>query len=480
MIWATLLFSTALAEEALTYEEALRTALEANPSLQRARLDSDSAVAGVRSAQGFLDPSLSVDGSWRSSQSKGFFQGFPFTSKSRSWNLGTALSHTLGTGTTYALNASMDRNASTFITDFGVGEQEQEQDAYTSNLNVSVTQQLLEGFRTAYNLQNVTAARQNVERQELNLEKARQDALSQTATAYWNWVYQVQLHTIATESVQVAEEALRVGRLQLETGQLAPVEETRLEAALVQSQKSELDAAIAARKAADDLALLIGLAPGVDRLPASKAGEPGPLALDAAKATDVALAQNLDLMLARAEVSFAEASHANARHALLPNLSATASAGVGAQQDTIGGAVTGLTEPEAFPFVSVSGQFSMPLGNRSARGAAEQAGIQVAQQARTVLELERSVAAQVVQQVRLLESARKRIELMDANQRLARQTLAAEEALAEAGRSIQKTVLEARAEVTRSAAEAAKARTDYRLAQTELLRLQGQLDVDAL
>ena len=49
------------------------------------------------------------------------------------------------------------------------------------------------------------------------------------------------------------------------------------------------------------------------------------------------------------------------------------------------------------------------------------------------------------------------------------------EALADVGRAIQKDVLEARTELDRSRADAAKARTDYRLAQVELLRLQGQL-----
>jgi outer membrane protein TolC len=95
-------------------------------------------------------------------------------------------------------------------------------------------------------------------------------------------------------------------------------------------------------------------------------------------------------------------------------------------------------------------------------------------------ELEASVRASVAQQVRVLQTSQSRIELADANSRLALQTLAAEEALAAAGRSIQKTVLEARAEVDRTAAEAAKARTDHQLAQTELLRLQGQLSLDVL
>ena len=65
--------------------------------------------------------------------------------------------------------------------------------------------------------------------------------------------------------------------------------------------------------------------------------------------------------------------------------------------------------------------------------------------------------------------------LADANQALAEETLGAEEALATAGRTLQKDVLEARTEVARTKAEALNARTQYRLDQAFLLQLQGQL-----
>lgn len=470
------LLSPAQAEEVLTLDEVLEAAVNANPALVRARYEREAAQASVLASQGMLDPTLNVDGSWRTSQSKGFFQGFPFTSQSRSWRMGTDLSQTLGTGTTYALNASMDRNFSSFVTDFGVaGSDERIQDTYTSNVSVSVTQQLLQGMRLSYNLRNITRARQDVDRQELSAEKALQDALSQATSAYWAWVYQTRLEAIADTSLSVAAEALRVGRLQLESGQIAPVEATRLEAALVQAEQNAVDARIAARKAADDLALLIGLPPGIDRVPAPPSMAPTFDVPGAQEAITVALAQNLELAQARAEEDFARFDLTSARHARLPSLAATASAGVGAQETSVGSAITGLVEPEAFPFLSVAGSFSVPLGNRAARGEVERSGVVVRQRELSVEELERSVAAQVAQQVRVLEASAKRIELTEANARLARETLAAEEALAEAGRSIQKTVLEARAEVDRTAAEVEKARTDHLLARTELLRLQGQL-----
>jgi outer membrane protein TolC len=464
---------------ALTYEEALTGALESNPSLRRARLDRDAAAASVRTSQGQFDPVLGVDGSWRQSRSKGFFQGFPFDSESKSWNLGTNVRGSIGSGTSYALNAGVDRNFSSFVTNFGgVGSNEQIQDAYTSNLNVSLTQQLLKGFRTSFNIQNITRARQGLTTSELSLEKARQDALARTATAYWNWVYQHRLESIARDSEATAAEALRIGRLKVEAGDLAPVEKTRLEAAFVQSQAAALDASNAAQRAADDLLLLIGWEPGLEVMPASKPGEVGVVELDGDAAAEVALAQNLDLAIARASLEAAELDVANARHARLPSLAATGSTGIGAQDESVGAAVTGIFDEDAFPFVSLGGSFSMPLGNRSARGEAERVAVTEVQRRNAVVELESSVASQVRHQVRVLESSRRRVELADANLRLAVETLSAEEALEQAGRAIQKDVLESRTGVDRARADAAKARTDFRLAQVELLRLQGQLTQD--
>ncbi len=477
--WLALGLGLALGSEGrpITYEEALRTAVENNPTLATARLARLQAEGSVTSAQGQFDPTYTLDGAFRRSTNQGFFQGFPFSSTSETWNLNNQLSGTLGTGTSYALNAGMDRNKSTFVTEFVAGQgTEQVQNVFTSNLSVSLTQQLLEGVLYRYNVQNVTRARQQLTTAELSEAQALQDALYTAAEAYWGWVYAVELERIADESVRVAEEALRVGRLQVENGTLAPVEGTRLEAAMVQSQHAALDAHNAAEQTANTLLLAIGEAPDQPVVPATPAGDVPPDEIEVAAAVDVALAQNVDLMVSRSNLELANTNLATAKHALLPSLSATGSAGVAAQDDSVGTAISGLTDADNQPFVSIGGQFSVPLGNRAARGSRDTSQALVSQREQEVANLERSVRAQVEQQVLALTSSRRKMELADANLRLAEQTLSAEEALASAGRNIQRDVLEARNELDRAKAEAAKARTDYRLAQAQLLRLQGQLD----
>jgi outer membrane protein TolC len=274
----------------------------------------------------------------------------------------------------------------------------------------------------------------------------------------------------------VADEALRVGRLQVENGTIAPVEGTRLEAAMVQAQQAALDATNTAEQAANTLLLALGSDPHEEVVPATPAGDVPDDTTDAEAAIEVAMAQNVDLAVARSNLELSRFNLDNSKHALLPSLSATGAVGVAAQDTSTGTAISGLVDADNQPFASVAGKFTVPIGNRTARGSRDTNAAVVGQRERELADLERSVRAQTEQQVRTMQSARRRTELADANARLAEQTLSAEEALASAGRNIQRDVLEARNQLDRAKADAAKARTDYRLAQAQLLRLQGQLD----
>lgn len=482
---------TAWAARMLTYSEVLAAAATNNGSAVTAGYAVAYAEAEVMRNQGqSFDPLYLLDASTTRSRSQGFLQGFPFDSTRRSWSIGNTLSGRTATGTSYQVDLGVDHNVSEFTTNFGAGPQTSIQDAFVGSLSASVTQQLLRGIRFRYNTQNVDVARMQLDVAELSRESARQTALLNAATAYWNWVYASQVQQNADDNVKVAEEALRVARLQVERGTLAPVEVTRVEAALVQAKSAALDADVQAQSAANAVLLLMGEPPDQEVAPATAAGDVPPLELDVDRAISVAKEENLSLRVARTQVEQQQLVLDNARHGTLPSLAASLAAGVASQRcapgtdnaDCVVGnaldAITGLAADDNQPFVTVGGTFSVPLGNRAARGLRDRQAATVDTQERTLADLERSVASDVENRVRTLTSARQRTELADANLHLAEQTLAAEEALAAVGRSIQKTVLEARNAVLVAKADAAKARTDYRLAQVGLLMLQGQLTTD--
>lgn len=483
-LWALgLLAATpAHAERPVTYREALEAALDANPTLQRSQLSRDQAQAGLVAASGGFDPIYNANAFYAKSTSQQFFPGFGSQSfDNRSWGLTNSVSGTAMTGTTLELSHNFRYNQyeNPLTDEFGNPAGVVAVERYNGDLTASVTQKLLRGLSFKYNLENVTVARRNVDVADLSLEQMRQDTLARAAQAYWTWVYQASVAEIQRNSVAVAQEALRVGELKVDAGELAPVEKTRLQAALVQAQANALESENQAEQAANDLLLTMGERPDQALVPATPAGDVPTWELDVDKAIEVAKAQNLDLVVARANLETAEIQRKNGAHGRLPDLSATLELGRTVQNAEDAATAMDLFGTPSDPTLLVSGNLTVPLLNRSARGLSQQDQVLVAQRRSELEELERSIAAQVEQQVRTLQSARRRVELADANVALAEQTLAAEQALSDAGRSIQKDVLEARTEVDRTRAEAAKARTDYRVAQTELLRLQGQLSPDA-
>lgn len=473
-LWVALV-GVALAERPITYEEALRSSVERNADLASALASRDQAVGQLLAARGQFDPRYTLSGGWSTRSFKGFLPGsIPFEQESETWDFTNSVGGSTGTGTSYGLNLGLEYDFQRNI--IGGAAQENVQSPHVGTLNASVTQSLLRGLMFGYNVQTVTSARTGLELADLELEKQKQETLYRAAEAYWGWVYQTELQSIALDSVAVAEEALRVGRLQVDSGQLAPVEATRLEAAMVQAQQNALDASNAAERAANVMLLSMAIDPSEPVVPATEPGDvPASMDLDPAAAVAVAQAQNLDLLVARRNRDQSTIDVANARHGMLPELSTTVRAGVRSQRDTPAQALGGLTADDNQPFVELRGEFSVPIGNRSARGDLGRLKGVRWQREQALLALERQIGAQVEEQVRTLQSARQQTDLADANQRLAEETLAAEEALAAAGRTLQKDVLEARTEVARTRAEAAKARTDYRLAQALLLKLQGQL-----
>jgi outer membrane protein TolC len=167
------------------------------------------------------------------------------------------------------------------------------------------------------------------------------------------------------------------------------------------------------------------------------------------------------------------------RHGRLPMLDAFATAGrTTGNQPTPLDAATGLFGEAAQPSLLVGATLTVPLGNRAAAGAAEAAAYDLSSAENAVVELEQRIAAEVAYQVALLEGAHERVEAADAGVRLASETLDATETLLAAGRAVTKDVLEARTALQRARVEAVRARTDWRIAYTELLRLQSSLTTE--
>jgi outer membrane protein TolC len=473
-------------ERPLRYADALAAAARANPAAVRGDYVRRRAEAAELSARGIFDPVATLSATTAYFAFEDVRDALPIAGNDRTWDVLTWVAGVAPTGTSYLIEAGVgyDRSFATGLQpvyddngdQIGTGPYEAKLSAYGSNVRATISQELLRGLQISYNAQTVLLARQAGTTADLMAEQLRQQAMADAALAYWTWVTLYETHRIDRAAVIAADESVRVSTAQVEARQLAPVEGMRFESALVLARAAALDSGVLAAQARDLLLLTMGEEPGQDVIPATESGDPPAITIALDAAVTVAMEQNLEIAVARAGIETQTLVRKAARHARLPTLQATASAGsTTGNQPRLGAAVSGVAGEPAQPNVSVGALFSVPLGNRAAVGLSRMAEYDLLSAESLTLETERFVRARVAFQLSRMAAAQERIPLADTNVRLAEQTVAAMDALVLANRAITRDVLDARTLLDRSRVEAVRARTEWRLAHTELLRLQARL-----
>ncbi len=472
---------TASEVQTLTYAETLRQVLANNPTLVSAEASLSAASGGLVSARGAFDPTWSADAGRSFAKSEYVTASMEGSDKNISFDWGTSLSSFMPTGTSLSLEWRNTYNYQYSWYNWTVGDfslsDESETATYASSLTASITQSLLQGFKTAYNLQAVRQAARGVSQAQAELDKARLQAVADAAVAYWNLDYQQSLLNIAREALAVAQEEHRVVEAMLASGRAAPVEITRVDAAVVQARTDLLEAEASLRQASDTLAVLMGQRPGVLIQAASEPTAPLPTALDPNRVTEAALAQNPDMVLARLNLENAEEDLRAARHAMLPELTANAYYSLQGydQNADMANAMAGIFNGK-LPMWYLGAELSLPLGNRVDRGTRTQSMAELTQARQSLTLTEQTVIQETRTQLRNLELGLQKIHLAEAQLELAKTTMNAEKALQREGRAIQKDVLEAQESVSSAQAELARARTDYAVALVELGRQLGRME----
>lgn len=458
----------------LSYDGALKQALDRNASLLGAQQDLRAAEGALLAAKGTFDPSLDGSAGWSSSTSESTreygdvlsqFDGF-------SWN--ATMSEYFSTGTALSLEWDNSRNNFRYeLPDTGIVV-ESETPTHSSNLTATLTQALLQGHKMSYNLQGVRTAGRARDAADLARLGDQQTVLADTALAYWALWYQERLVQIARQSLEVALEERRVVQARINQGQLAPMEMSRVEATVVQARSALIDAENASLAAAE--ALLLQLGEGLDQQVqlVTQPADVVEVEIDELSVVAAALANNPSVRVARLSEQGASEGLSNARHGVLPELSATGRYGLSGYEPSASAAIQELASG-ALPEWYLGANVSVPLGNRADRGALLSAQAELAKARIDREALERVIEAQVRAQVRTLESARVKVDLAEANLRFAEQTLAAQRALQTAGRAIQKDVLEAIKNVDNARVSLEKSKADFQLAVVELERLKGDL-----
>lgn len=467
MILASTAFAASLS---LSYDEALGLAEARNPSILGAVEDVRAADGAVTAARSTFSPSFTLDGNGYGTIARSGSQFGLLDSDSTGWSWGAGLSQTLSTGTNLSVNLQNDFSRYNYT----VQGFEVDGKGWSTGLTFTLTQSLLQGTRLRYNLQAVRAAVRAKSAAEAARQAARQEALAAVATAYWSAWAAVRLVGVAEQTVALAGEQARVVDALVGAGKLAPVESTRIAAAQAEAERALLSARSGAETAKDGLLVLLGEAPGSALELRSTPVAPSLAEVDADAVVESVLQGNPELIALRLSWQNAEAAEKNAKHALLPSLTASASYGLSGYQESLADSYAELFEGE-LPTWGVGAQLDLPIFNLADRGALAQAQAEATKAKLAVEAMEASLAAEARQKLRALQDARRAVELVQLQVRLAEQTLAAEQARLAEGRALQKDVIQAIKDLDQARVEAEKTLADVQTALVEIDRLKGVL-----
>ncbi len=478
LLLLSLIANASAATVPLAYNEALDRALAGNLELQMVAQDLRVAEGALLAARGIFDPNLTAYDTFNSQRNQDVQQFGEISSDLRFNTWGLGLGWFAPTGTTASLDWRSTRSEVQYdLIDFPASLRDQfvQPDPFVrTRLGATLTQNVLQGHQIAFNLSGVRRGHQAVDAAQAQLLAQRQQTLANVALAYWASYYQGQLVEIARQALAVSQEEARVVRVKVEQGTLAPVEQTRADAAVVQAERTLIEAQQGVRTANDSLALALGEEPGTDFLLSTAPAEAVALNIDVERAVAAALENNPSIVALKVQVVGSEADWLAARHQRLPTLDATGSFALNGTEADQAASVGELFSGQ-LPEWSIGANLSVPLGNRADRGNLNSAAATYQKMRLQQLSLERTISQQVRAQAAALQTAAVQVQLSKANLRLAEQTLAAERALLDAGRSLQKDVLASIRGVDTAKAELQKASADYQVAIIELERLKGNL-----
>ena len=458
----------------LSYEQALKQAQTANPALIGSRFDVDAADGALLAAKGIFDPTLNASTTTNQFTSESTREFGEVISEFKSFNWRAGMNQFFPTGTNVGVEWSTTSTRFKYELRGSGMVVESEEPLYESRMVATLSQSLLDGHRLSSNLESVRQASRAKDVAEANQRATRQQTLADTASAYWNTRTQLKLAEIARIAVDTAKEEQRIVYAKVEQGTLAPVERARVDALAVQAEREFLTAIDAAKNTEDSLLLLIGERPGTPINLTSEPADPVAMSLDLAAIEDAALQNNAEILAARLNEDATDMAYRDAKHRQLPQLDLNASYALVGYEPTVSDAASELFGGD-LPEWSIGGTFSMPLLGRADRGQALQAGAQAAKARSERITLERNTRSQVRTQARAVEAAFLQVSLARANLDLAEKTLSADRALADAGRVIQKDLLESIRGVDDARAQLEQAKVDYQLALIELERLKGTL-----
>ncbi len=366
----------------LTLKDAVRIALEQNLDLEVERLSTEIANFNTRGSWGNFDPlaSLSVTATDTKTQGRNSLAGGDVIN-SDSLGFNGSINVPFVSGGSF--NASMNHTSSSTSNTFATFP-----DSTVDVLTLSLTQPLLKGAWSRY--ATTTQRQQEISflRQQARQDQVRADLIQSVYNAYWDLVSAIEETSVRDLAVQRGLKQLDQDKRRLDLGAGTEVDVLQAETNVAQQEEALLRAGFDQRRSEDTLRQLLFQDQGdlgqehagpvagesyLDRWdwpiqPLTKLPEVKRRDYDWRVSFDRALEQRAELVQSRLDIDLAEVQYDGAYSGYLPQLDFNLSSSSAGFSDQASDAFKTAVKFD-FPDSRASLDFSMPVGNRSAKYA---------------------------------------------------------------------------------------------------------------
>ncbi len=366
---------------------------------------------------------------------------------------------------------------------------------YTSNLNLSVTQNLLKDFGVDVNTAKIKIASNNRDISVNQLKGKGITIVSQVEEIYWDLIFAVEDLKVKRESLKLAQDLERRIRIQVEVGTMAPIEITQAQAEVAAREEDVIILQNRVESTEDKLKKIINIeeSGGWDIAIA-------PTDTPKMTAEDVALEEGIKTALEnRPEYAQSKIDLKNKniqveykRNQLYPTLDLIGSLKLNgisgdAEDVAFGGSVSrsgfGGDYFKSYDKMisgnyydwSIGLSFQVPLGNRAANSSYTAAKLDVEKELKLLKNLEHQISVEVREAVRSIDTNKKRVNTTAVSRKLAEEKLSAEEKKFAVGMSTSFNVLEYQRDLIAARTREVSAIVDYNKSLLNLEKVKGTI-----
>ncbi|MEM1184691.1 MAG: TolC family protein [Planctomycetota bacterium] len=453
----------------LSIEEARAAALENNLDLRVALVAPEIAAERVNEEQGRFEAVLF--GNFQSNETDDAVALSTQTAGSRSYFFQPGVRVPLRTGGQFEVQTTWLRNLNNnpFAT---------LNPAYTTDFEVSITQQLLRGAGRKSNSFQIRIA--DYDRQ-ISLTQSRLEVIRQltsSAQAYWRLYASRAALEVRYQQYVVALEQLERARRRFNAGQQPEIEVVRAESGLADRIEAIIQAENNVLLNQRDLKRIMNL-PGLgidDETPILTTTVPNPIeyTLDGTQLADAAMDQRMELLELELRLAGDAATIAFRENAALPSLGVSLTYRANGIGGDLNESLNVIAENEFEDYViGLNGE--IPLGNRQRRSSVEQAVLTRLQRIATRDARRVLIRQEVLDAVTSIETGWQRILAARQAVLLNSRSLEAEERQFNVGRSTSTDVLDADARLADARLSEIQAVVEYEISQVLLAQATGTL-----